>query len=371
MKTSFLALLILTSISTISAQQSIDEIMELQPTITESYKPSNLIYNMTMPFGESRVRSKNLPKKEDLERLTSIDLVYTEFRRSKRFSQPKLNRYRLERLKKVMPEIFELDHITWNIIEQTNADNKADAEKLFHGFIFNLKKELGDKDIALIKEIVNQDNIEPLPDSTVLKVFERNHWDEMLITADLTGSMSPYVGQILLWFKLNEIDKRAKYFMFFNDGNRMPDAQKKVGKTGGLYDLPASKYEEVEALAFKTIRNGDGGDWQENDIEALFFGIKRCPSCKDVILIADNDAPIRDWRMMKMINKPVRIILCGGDEGYVNPQYLNLARMTKGSIHTMEKDFENLMSLNEGQFIEIRGLKYKIYKGNFVVMKQE
>lgn len=349
----------------LSAQQSIEEIMALKPTKIDYYDDSELVYKIEMPYAKSTVLTQNLPKIEDLERLVSIDLVYTEYRQSERFNQPRLNKYRLRTLKEEMPEIFELKHVKWNIIEQTGPTTMEEAKRLYHGFVINIEEERGVEDINYIKRVVNQENEEEI-DSTVLTIFERNNWTEMLITADLTGSMSPYVAQILLWFKLNNIDQRAKYFMFFNDGNLTPNEEKKVGKTGGLYQSAASDYQTIEALAYQTIRAGDGGDWQENDIEALYFGIKNCPSCKDVILIADNSSPVRDWRMMKMINKPVRVILCGVGEDPINPQYLNLARQTKGSIHTMERDIINLMQINEGETIEINGNFYKIYKGNFV-----
>jgi hypothetical protein len=366
MKKSFLIGLSIIFSPILFAQQSIDEIMELSPKEVDFYDASTAIYKITMPYAKSNISTKKLPKVEDLERLVSIDLVYTEFRRSERFNQPKLNEYRLESLKKVMPELFKLKNVKWNIIEQVGADNITDAEKLFHGFVFNMEEERGTEDIEYIENIVsNQIEIE---DSTVLNVFNRNKWDKMLITADLTGSMSPYIGQVLLWFKLNETDKKAKYFMFFNDGNLTPDEDKKVGKVGGLYASPATNYKDIENLAFKTIRNGDGGDWQENDIEALYNGIKSCPECQDIILIADNDSPIRDFSMIVMIKKPIRVILCGVDD-YINPQYLNLAKATKGSIHTMEEDITNLMEMKEGETIEIKGKTYKIYKGNFVVVK--
>lgn len=366
MKTSFLILLLMAFQPLLSAQQSIDKIMELLPKEVDFYDATTADYKVVMPYAKSNISSKNLPKIEDLERLVSVDLVYTEFRRSERFNQPKLNRYRLESLKKVMPELFKLENVQWNIIEQTGADNQPDAEKLFHGFVFNLTEARGAEDIEYIEDVVN--NQIEIEDSTVLNVFNRNKWDKMLITADLTGSMSPYVGQVLLWFKLNETDKKAKYFMFFNDGDLTPDEDKKVGKVGGLYASPATNYKDIENLAFKTIRNGDGGDWQENDIEALYNGIKNCPECQDIILIADNDSPIRDFSMTVMIKKPVRIILCGVDD-YINPQYLNLAKATKGSVHTMEEDITNLMEMKEGETIEVKGKTYKIYKGNFVVVK--
>lgn len=350
------------------AQQSIDEIMALKPEKVDYYDDSENEHYIKMPYAKSSVETQNLPTIEDLDRLISIDLVYTEFRRSERFSQPKLNRYRLQTLKKAMPEIFELENVKWNIIEQTGPTTMDEAKGLYHGFVFKIAEERGREEIEYIETIVNEDNEEAI-DSTVLTVFERNNWTEMLITADLTGSMSPYIAQVLLWFKLNNIDQRAKYFMFFNDGNSTPDEEKKVGKTGGLYQSAATDYETIEALAYKTIRGGDGGDWQENDIEALYFGIQNCPNCKDIILIADNDSPVRDWRMMTMIKRPVRVILCGVEGDYLNPQYLNLARTTKGSVHTIEKDITNLMEINEGESIEVNGVTYKIYKGNFVIKR--
>ena len=366
-----LPIVLLLMVATIlSAQESIDDIMALKPEKIDYYDNSEAIYNIEMPYAKRSVKKQNLPTVDDLQRLVSIDLVYTEFRRSERFSQPKLNRYRLETLKKAMPEIFELENVTWNIIEQTGATTMEEAKRLYHGFVINIAEERGGEEISYIETIVNEENEEEI-DSTVLIVFERNNWSEMLITADLTGSMSPYVAQVLLWFKLNNIDKRAKYFMFFNDGDSTPDSDKKVGKTGGLYQSRASDYQTIESLAYKTIRGGDGGDWQENDVEALYFGIQNCPDCKDIILIADNDSPVRDWRMMSMIKRPIRVILCGVEDGYINPQYLNLARMTKGSVHTMEKDILNLMEINEGESIEVNGKNYKIYKGNFVIKRAD
>lgn len=362
-----IAMLLMVAVTAYS-QQSIEEIMALKPEKIDYYDDSENEYYIKMPYAKSNIETKNLPTIDDLDRLVSIDLVYTEFRRSERFSQPKLNRYRLQRLKKVMPEIFELENVTWNIIEQTGPTTMEEAKRLYHGFVINIAEERGREEISYIERIVNEENVESI-DSTVLTVFERNNWSEMLITADLTGSMSPYIAQVLLWFKLNNIDERAKYFMFFNDGNSTPDEQKKVGKTGGLYQSSATDYETIKDLAYKTIRSGDGGDWQENDIEALYFGIQNCPKCKDIILIADNGSPVRDWRMMTMIKRPIRVILCGVENDSLNPQYLNLARMTKGSVHTMEQDITNLMKMNEGESIEVNGVTYEIYKGNFVIKR--
>ena len=202
-------------------------------------------------------------------------------------------------------------------------------------------------------------------DSTVIAVLKRHNWTNMIITADLTGSMSPYTAQLLVWLKLNTTNDKVKQFVFFNDGDMKFDDKKVIGNTGGIYDTRSSKYEDVEKLVFTTMRNGSGGDAPEHDIEALRKAIELCSDCKNIVLIADNWAPIKDISLLSQIKKPIKIILCGADFG-INTDYLNLARATGGSVHTMESDLTELMKLNEGQEITIRGQTFKIEKGKFV-----
>jgi hypothetical protein len=366
MKNIMITVLLSVVVSSSNAQQSIDSIMKLLPQKIDFYENTADSFQIKMPYAKSTVETKNLPNKADLNDLVSIDLVYTEYRRSERFSQPTLNRYRLKTLQKVLPEVFKLENVKWNIIEQTGATDMNAAKELFHGFVFNFEEEVVSEEITYIRKIVNQTNEEEI-DSTVLNVFDRNDWSDMLITADLTGSMSPYIAQVLLWFKLNNIDEKVKHFMFFNDGDDTPNEDKIVGKTGGLYQAKAKDFKTIERLAYETIKNGNGGDSEENDMEALYFGIQNCPECKDIILIADNNSPVRDWRMMELIKKPVRIILCGVEGRAINTHYLDLARVTKGSIHTIEQDITQLVNINEGQSIKIEDRIYKIYKGSFVL----
>jgi hypothetical protein len=356
------------------AQQSIDKIMQLRPVLSPVYEVGAFDYFVEMPFGKSKIVETNLPDVEDLKNLKSIDLIYTQFRRSADFNQPKLNRYRLENLKKAMPEIFELDNIQWNIVEQTTGNNKEEAEQLFHGFVLNIRREnevpeVKNEEVTYIENVLNGTPEEEFPDSIVLNVFQRNNWNKMLIVADLTGSMSPYVAQVLLWFRLNDSEERAKHFLFFNDGNKTPDAKKKVGRTGGLYASPATNFKEIEALAYQTMNNGDGGDWPENDMEALLTGMKQCPECEDIILIADNNAAIRDWRMMQLVKKPIRVILCGVED-FINPQYLNLVKTSKGSLHTIEDDLTTLINMKEGQTIVLYEKTYRVQKGKFVIIRE-
>jgi hypothetical protein len=201
-------------------------------------------------------------------------------------------------------------------------------------------------------------------DTTVSAVFKRHNWDKAMVIADVTGSMYPYTSQLLLWLKLKTHDGLKRSFIFFNDGDDTPDEKKINGKTGGIYPIATSKYEEVEEVIIKAMKAGCGGDAPENNIEALLTADKLCGTCDTIVMIADNWAPVKDIKLIAALKKPVKIILCGV-YGAINPDYLNIARKTKGSIHLIEKDIYELSKMHEGDMIEISGRKYKIVDGEF------
>jgi hypothetical protein len=109
---------------------------------------------------------------------------------------------------------------------------------------------------------------------------------------------------------------------------------------------------------------GSGGDIPENNIEALLKTSELCPDCSNVIMIADNWANIKDIELMSKLSVPVKVIVCGAVFG-VNVQYLELARATGGSVHTMEEDLTNLIKMNEGETIKIGAYSFIIKNGKF------
>ncbi len=206
--------------------------------------------------------------------------------------------------------------------------------------------------------------------NVVFNVFKRNTlWKNKLIVADLTGSMYPYGQQISTWFKLHFIrDTTSQHFVFFNDGDRKRDEEKKIGATGGIYHCKAKTVDDLIKTMELTIKKGQGGDAPENVIEAILYGISKSGKVSDIVLIADNWAKVRDIKLLARVKVPVRVVLCGVYDGMeINEDYLNIAYKTKGSVHTIEQDITELMHQGSGKKFNINGVDYIIKNGSVKV----
>jgi hypothetical protein len=203
----------------------------------------------------------------------------------------------------------------------------------------------------------------------IFRVFDRNRqWKNCLIATDVTGSMYPYLAQFKVWHKINLSSNSGNHdFVFFNDGNNMPDFMKVTGHVGGVYYVKTFQFDSLSRYMSMSMNRGGGGDGPENNIEAVITGLKQNPHCKEVIMIADNWATPRDLSLLSKVNVPIRLILCGAQTG-INTAYLDMIRKNKGSIHTMEQDLYDLSRFGEGQTIELDGVKYMLKNGKFTVV---
>ncbi|MCH2224548.1 MAG: hypothetical protein MK066_07235 [Crocinitomicaceae bacterium] len=206
-------------------------------------------------------------------------------------------------------------------------------------------------------------------DSVVLATLNRNDWSEKLIVCDLTGSMNPYANQLSIWYQLNYKMEKNLQFVFFNDGDNKADRDKVIGETGGIYHEPINDFVALQNLMTKVKSNGYGGDCPENNMEALIKGVDQAKPYKELVMIVDNNAPVKDLRLLKNFDRPVHIILCGARD-FVLVDYLLIAWKTKGSIHTIERDIDKIASMSEGETIDIQGLTYKIMGGKFVKLDE-
>jgi len=228
-------------------------------------------------------------------------------------------------------------------------------------------KTLGKSEIEGYKEELKDYKKEEA--GIVSEVLNRNtKWHNKLIVCDLTGSMNPYSGDLIKWYS-DEIKKdKNLQFVFFNDGNNIDDEKKVIGKTGGIYYSDKPSIKNTINLMAKVQYAGDGGDGAENNIEAIIEGSIQARAFNSLIMIADNDAPVKDMILLDKVNKPVHIILCGVDD-WIEEDYLTIAYRTKGSIHTMMEDFNNISRTRNGGRITINGIEYLLMSNRFVMVE--
>lgn len=202
------------------------------------------------------------------------------------------------------------------------------------------------------------------PDSVVLSAFRRNGWNNFVMVCDVTGSMSPYTAQIFAVLPGVVENNHCKGFLFFNDGDKKTTADKHKLKAGGLYWTRAMRFDSAYYTARKCMLNGDGGDLPENNVEACITGSKINPG-GEIVLVADNWASPRDLEECDKIRTPVHVILCSARSG-VNPDYLFLARVTNGSVHTRDQDITNLGSMQEGEQVKIGIQTFFLHDDHFI-----
>ena len=70
------------------------------------------------------------------------------------------------------------------------------------------------------------------------------------------------------------------------------------------------------------------------------------------------------YQYLSKIKLPVHVILCG-TKNRINIQYLDLARQTKGTVHTSNSDIINLQDIKEKQHIFIEEKEYLYENGRF------
>ena len=327
---------------------------------------------LDMGYANSSIKNAKVWKVDRRNRqVVIVDLVFTQYPRSKddwKTNYDTLLNRRISALQELIPQLKEDEKVQWNFILQTNCNSETDAKEMFHGAIIKFKLILPK---GLRESLSNVRNIVTgridFQDSVVFKVFERNpDWQDMLIVKDWTGSMYDYGAQAILWHRLNMEKNAVKHIVFFNDGNQKESKEKVIGSTGGIYTAKPQDIKNVIKVMREVMLEGNGGDSEENDIEALLFSSHQFNDFKELILIADNKSAIRDISLAKEVKKPVRIILCGTEEApVVNPDYLTLAQKTGGSIHTIEEDLQFLGKRLEGEKIDILGVSYQLINGVF------
>lgn len=194
---------------------------------------------------------------------------------------------------------------------------------------------------------------------------KRAEWSNKVVVTDITGSMYPYMDQILLWHALALVPGEQNRYIFFNDGDDTPEAEKKMGAAGGIYITEEMNMDRLLETMQRAMEGGGGADSPENDLEALLEGVRLMGEVDELILIADNYSDVRDIELLSRLRAPVRIVLAGADYG-VNEDYLEIAYSTGGSIHTLEEDIYELSHLADGEVVAIGQYRYRVSRGKFI-----
>lgn len=246
-------------------------------------------------------------------------------------------------------EFYNLPDIFIDSLE--NTEKRSDKEKKLITFLENKLEKETDSLKNYNKEEVFEKTEDKLEryiyfhtynrDSTVFKVLERNkQWKNALVVSDWTGSMYPYGGQLLYWQLVNYKTSGLKYLTLFNDGDKKYSSEKIIGNTGGIYHGELKNIDYIFDLYNLVMYKGNGGDSQENDMEALLEAMSKFNDYDEIILVADNTC-VRDIELLAKLNHPVHVVICGYQwDGGINSQYFNIAMKTGGSLHTIEKDIE-------------------------------
>ncbi len=216
---------------------------------------------------------------------------------------------------------------------------------------------------------VDYSKIPPTPQGRIVsETLEKNNWKHAALVCDVTGSMAPYNAQVLLWIKnrLAKKDTSVVRIVLFNDGDGKKNVGKRVGSTGGLYSFKPTTIDAFTQQLTTAMKAGDGGDLPENNVEALLKAQADCPWCENLVMIADNFATPRDLSLAGNITKPVQIIVCGNSP-VLNDVWLNLARLTKGSVTFGNRLYANLHTYEEGATLQVGKQIFVVRKGRFTI----
>jgi hypothetical protein len=174
-------------------------------------------------------------------------------------------------------------------------------------------------------------------DPVVIEAFKKHpEWKGLLVVCDWTGSMYPYGAQLVHVHKKFLNKGLLKHLTLFNDGNDFvvndPNRIKPIGNAGGIYHADPQNIEDVLKAMEDCAMGGDGGEFPENNIEAILRSVEKWPGdYEKIVMIADNSCAVRDISLLDKVREPIHIIACGAAE-YYHPDLMTIAWRTGGSI---------------------------------------
>jgi hypothetical protein len=209
---------------------------------------------------------------------------------------------------------------------------------------------------------------------TSYQALDRNidKWKNIVLVCDITTSMFPYTTQVFDWLNENNENTTIKGIVFFTDCDSL-GRQTRGRLPGKMFSVRKRDELLLWDTMFAAINNTENNkDKPENNIEALLYAQKNFPDADEFVMIADNSSEVKDMRSLSKVKKKVHVILCGEtyQKNYAfQSDYVEIAKRTKGSIHTLEDDVENVSKVKEMSIVRVGNVYFRFHKGKFYTTK--
>lgn len=205
---------------------------------------------------------------------------------------------------------------------------------------------------------------------TTYQALDRNidKWKNIVIVCDITSSMFVYTTQLFDWMSENKENTTIKGIVFFTDCDSLGN-QKKGRMPAKMFSVRDKNEDMLWNTMFSAINNSENNkDKPENNLEAALYAINNFKDIDEVVMIADNSSPVKDIDLLSKVKKPIHLILCG--ETYnrklaFQEDYLKIAKKTKGSIHTLEDDIQDVTKIKNKTIIRVGNIYFRYEKGKF------
>jgi hypothetical protein len=96
--------------------------------------------------------------------------------------------------------------------------------------------------------------------------------------------------------------------------------------------------------------------------------LKKWPDTDTVLLVADNEAAVKDISLLNKVKKPVSVMLCGASS-VVHKDYIDIAKTTGGRLFVLNTELAELQKMQVGTVVNISGKKYEYRSGQLVRKK--
>jgi hypothetical protein len=280
--------------------------------------------------------------------------------------------------KPVFPELF---NETSEVAEKEEVEikiSKISSKKMptpeIHGLAEKEIRFMGSTAVSMSDRISRVRQLGKTYELTSYQALDRNidKWKNIVIVCDITTSMFPYTTQVFDWMMENTDNKSIKGIVFFTDCDSL-GRQTKGKLPGKMFSVRKKDELVLWDTMFAAINNTENNkDKPENNIEALLYAQKQFPDADEFVMIADNSSEVKDMHSLSKIKKKVHVILCGEtyQKNYAfQSDFVEIAKKTKGSIHTVEDDVENVSKVKEMSLVRVGNVYFRFHKGKFYTTK--